>query len=67
MDRELTVPVTFPVKLPINVAATKLFVPIVHLSLVSSQRRVTFVSSPLSISIPAFSVAEPVALEFKTI
>ena len=62
----VTLPVTLPVKFPTNVEATKLFEPIVHLSLVSSQRRVTFASSPLSISIPAFSEAEPVALEFKT-
>ena len=58
---------TLPVKLPINVEATKLLEPIVHLSFDSSQRRVTFASSPLSISIPAFSEAEPVAFEFKTI
>ena len=40
---------------------------IVHLSSLSSQNKETFVSSPLSTSIPASRVAEPVASLFKTI
>ena len=63
----VTFPVTFPVKLPIKVEATKDSEPTVHLLFVSSHTRVTLESSPLSISIPASTVAEPVALEFRTI
>ena len=62
-----TSPVTSPVKSPINVEATNDSEPTVHLLFVSSHTRVTLESSPLSISIPASTVAEPVALEFRTI
>ena len=60
-------PVTSPVKLPIKVEATNDSKPTVHLLFVSSHMRVTLESSPLSISIPASTVAEPVALDRKSV
>ena len=62
-----TVPVTLPVRLPSKVDATKVSEPIVHLSVDSFQIKVLLVSSPLSISIPAFSEALPVALLLRSI
>ena len=62
-----TVPVTFPVRLASTVPATNVSEPIVHLSSVSFQIKVLLVAVPLSISIPPFSVGEPVTLLFKTI
>ena len=56
-----------PVAVPSKVAATNVSEPTVHLSVLSSQIRVLLASSPLSISIPPFSEAEPVALELRTI
>ena len=58
---------TLPVRLPSKVDATKVSEPTVHLSVDSFQIKVLLVSSPLSISIPAFSEALPVALLFRTI
>ena len=60
-----TVPVTFPVKAPSNVAATNVSEPTVHLSSVSFHNKLLLASSPLSIVIPPLELAEPVAFEFK--
>ena len=59
--------VVIPVALPSKVPATKVSEPTVHLSELSFHISVLLVSSPLSISIPPFSEAEPVALELRTI
>ena len=54
----VTLPVIFPVTLPVRFAstvpATKVSLPIVHLSIVSFHKNVLFVDVPLSISSPPF-------------
>ena len=56
-----------PVKEPINELALKSCAPTDHLLSVSSHSKLTFVSVPLSISIPASCEALPVSSEFNTI
>ena len=57
----------FPVRFPMNDDATIFLLPTVHLSFVSSHKKETFVSVPLSISNPASCEAAPVSSEFNTI
>ena len=61
-----TWPVTFPVKLPMNVEATSDSEPNVQRSFVSSHTNVLFVSVPLSTSIPASCDGLPVSSELST-
>ena len=61
----VTFPVTFPVRFASTVLATKVSLPIVHLSSVSFHIKVLLVEVPRSTSNPAFAVGLPVSSAFK--
>ena len=61
----VTFPVTFPVRFASTVLATKVSLPIVHLSSVSFHIKVLFAEVPRSTSNPALAVGLPVSSAFK--